>query len=301
MKRKLTATHMRIIRLIKDGRNPESDFIGKSQLGGFYRSIGSLVGLVSKRNEEPGWELTADGDRVFIENERRKANRIPISDNRRESLRLQAARLRSTSTYGKFGNEHGMTRTAEYQAWVSMRSRCYRKSYHLYRRYGGRGIVVCEQWLNSFEDFYADMGNRPSSRHSLDRINNDGNYEPGNCRWATTLEQGRNKSLCRVIEWNGRRQTLTEWAMDLGISPSSLSRRLRTWPISNALTKPARTLRARKWWSPSALSVEQVLDIKQRLSSGAHPRDLAAFFGVRNNVIYRIRNGTTFSEVLEAQ
>ena len=84
-------------------------------------------------------------------------------------------------------------RVTEYTIWAGMKDRCYRPRNHKYPRYGGRGISVCDRWRDSFEAFLADMGRRPSRGHSIDRINNDGNYEPGNCRWATAIEQVHNR------------------------------------------------------------------------------------------------------------
>lgn len=88
-------------------------------------------------------------------------------------------------------------RKPEYIAWTSMRSRCNCKTNAGYHRYGGRGISVCERWESS-QNFLDDMGPRPTSEHSLDRINNEGNYEPSNCRWATRLQQANNQSRCYV-------------------------------------------------------------------------------------------------------
>lgn len=87
---------------------------------------------------------------------------------------------------------HGMTRTAEYRAWLQLIQRCTVPQNPKYPSYGGRGIRVCDRWRNSFEAFLSDMGKRPSPDLSIDRINNDGNYEPGNCRWATRSQQARN-------------------------------------------------------------------------------------------------------------
>lgn len=92
------------------------------------------------------------------------------------------------------GFKHGGAGTTEYEIWSSMKKRCQNPNCRVYPRYGGRGITVCERWSNSFEAFYEDMGPRPSKRHSIDRINNDGNYEPGNCRWATQKEQAANST-----------------------------------------------------------------------------------------------------------
>lgn len=105
--------------------------------------------------------------------------------------------------------------------------------------YVDRGIVVCEQWSNNFDAFLADMGPRPSPAHSLDRINNDGNYEPSNCRWATQSQQNFNKRNARVLEFRGERLHITEWAKRVGISYRIINMRLKEgWSIEHALTLP---------------------------------------------------------------
>ena len=140
-------------------------------------------------------------------------------------------------------NSHNAARrgqwTAEFRAWRQMRSRCYNPRMNGYENYGGRGIKVCDAWVDSFENFLADMGTKPTSRHSLDRINNDGNYEPANCKWATKLEQDNNRRTNRFISFMGRRMTIAQWARRIGISVVTLNSRFqRGWSKTAALSRP---------------------------------------------------------------
>jgi hypothetical protein len=112
---------------------------------------------------------------------------------------------------------HGLAHTSEYRTWQGMLRRCENPDEASYHNYGGRGIRVCERW-HSFESFYADMGTKPSPRHSLDRINNDGNYEPGNCRWATSKQQCRNTRRTQRFEIDGKVYTAPELYEAAGIS-----------------------------------------------------------------------------------
>lgn len=112
---------------------------------------------------------------------------------------------------GRF-RTHGRSHSVEHIAWLNIKIRCYDKKSMGYENYGGRGITVCDRWKNSFENFFADMGLRPSQKHTLDRINNNGNYEPGNCRWATHAEQSRNRRNNIIITVNGVNMCLTDAA-----------------------------------------------------------------------------------------
>lgn len=130
---------------------------------------------------------------------------------------------------------HGMSGTAIYKLWAGMKKRCEDSRYKHYHNYGGRGIRVCERW-QTFENFYADMGDRPSDRHSLDRIDNNGHYEPENCRWATATEQNRNRRNSRFITANGVTKTMTEWAEELGCDRRLIHVRLsKGWSDQEAI------------------------------------------------------------------
>lgn len=113
--------------------------------------------------------------------------------------------------------KHGKWGSPEYQVWAAMRQRCSNPNNAKFHHYGGRGIAVCERWTQ-FEHFYSDMGARPSTHHSLERVNNDGNYEPLNCRWATAVEQARNTRRNRWLTFGGQTQTLSTWAKQLELS-----------------------------------------------------------------------------------
>lgn len=149
-------------------------------------------------------------------------------------LRVKTAREQETT--------HGMSNTiGEYKSWSGMLSRCNNPNLADYPRYGGRGIVVCDRWANSFESFLADMGPRPSPQHSIDRFpNNNGNYEPGNVRWANKQEQARNRRSNIIVSFAGREMTLKEATEIAGLPYVAVYIRItrRGWSASRALTTP---------------------------------------------------------------
>lgn len=121
------------------------------------------------------------------------------------------------------------TYRAEYSCYQSMKDRCLNSRNPAYKYYGGRGIIICDRWIESFEHFFVDMGPRPSLTHTLDRFpDKNGNYEPDNCRWATKREQSNNSRRCRYIEFAGRTQTIAEWAREYCVPYSSIPMADRT-------------------------------------------------------------------------
>lgn len=128
--------------------------------------------------------------------------------------------------------KHGLTESKEYKIWCGIKRRCYNKKYMGYKNYGGRGIKMCDRWLESFEYFYEDMGPRPSDSHSIDRIDNDGDYSKENCRWTTREEQNNNTSRNIYLTYNNVTKTISQWAKELNISSSTIKYRInKGWPV----------------------------------------------------------------------
>lgn len=139
---------------------------------------------------------------------------------------------------------HGMRDSREYRIWCNMKERCYTTTRAHYPRYGGRGIQVCERWRGSFENFYADLGPCPSPKHSLEREDNEGHYQPTNCRWATPVEQARNKRDNRLLTFRGHTKCVTEWAEEIGMKVGTLHYRIQHgWSADKALTEPVKRAR----------------------------------------------------------
>lgn len=139
--------------------------------------------------------------------------------------------------------KHGETnKSKEYSSWAHMKRRCYNHNNKFYNSYGARGIIVCERWINSFQNFLIDMGRAPSINHTLDRINVNGNYEPTNCRWATTKEQARNKRTSILITIEGVTKNVKDWCIHYGVGTSTVSYRLKKGYPVDKLFKKCRNL-----------------------------------------------------------
>jgi hypothetical protein len=135
---------------------------------------------------------------------------------------------------------HGLRRRPEWNVWQRMIQRCHNSANKSFRLYGGRGVYVCDRWRHDFAAFYADMGPRPSPRHEIDRVRNDGPYEPGNCRWVTHRVNCRNRRNQRLLAHAGETLCLSEWAERIGISPAALLSRIdrQGWSVERALSTP---------------------------------------------------------------
>ncbi len=197
------------------------------------QSFGKLVvrRIAHRRGEKRMWECDCScGQTCFATaNELRSGKRLSCGCFSRESL------LARITTNGGASRAHPI----EYKCWRSMRRRCDNPTVKFFHNYGGRGIRVCKRWDDSFDNFFADMGPRPSPKHSIDRYpNNNGNYEPGNCRWATAKEQRRNQRNNHILTLGERSQTVTDWAEELGLDRATITNRVKNRGLERALTTP---------------------------------------------------------------
>jgi hypothetical protein len=134
--------------------------------------------------------------------------------------------------------KHGASKTPEYLAWRNMLRRCTKPGTGGWELYGGRGIRVCESWLE-FDNFLQDMGKRPSAKHTLERVNTNGNYEPSNCTWTTQHEQARNRRTNHRLTINGETLCISDWAIRAGLTSNSILARIRRgWSVEDAVFQP---------------------------------------------------------------
>jgi hypothetical protein len=144
------------------------------------------------------------------------------------------------TTFIRHGYARENNKSPEYTAWLAMKSRCYNHKNDRYNNYGGRGIKVCEKWLESFENFLADVGFKPTKEHSLDRINVNKDYCKENCKWSTRHEQANNKTTNIKITYNNKTQTLLQWCDELNLHYDTMRSRIfrYNWDVEIAFTKP---------------------------------------------------------------
>lgn len=150
--------------------------------------------------------------------------RISIASLMRGTKSCGCLQKEATSRMSK---KHGLTSTPEYRTWDHIKTRCLNPNFNDYHNYGGRGITICDRWLNSFENFLADMGERPTPKHSIERNDTNGNYEPSNCSWATHKEQCNNQRRTIKISYNGKIQSLKNWSRELCISYDRIRKRYK--------------------------------------------------------------------------
>lgn len=203
------------------------------------RDFGTAVvlRLAGRRGRKIVWDCECECGGVFVAQASNLASLTArcadcIANNRRE----QFLTIQSRS-----GNKtHGLTRTPEHGVWTAMLRRCRNLNCAEYASYGGRGITICERWLQ-FANFMSDMGPRPTSRHTIERVDNSRGYDPDNCVWATFIEQARNRRNNLIVEAFGRSQCLAAWAEESAIQYHTIKARLRHgWPAEKALTHPVR-------------------------------------------------------------
>lgn len=171
---------------------------------------------------------------------------------------------------------HSMSRTKEYRAWLGMKARCYNKKNVNYKFYGARGVQIDETWRKSFEEFFKHVGISPSPKHSLDRIDNNSGYFPGNVRWSLREAQDNNRRDTHLITYSGKTQSITLWAKELGIKRSTIFGRLESgWSEHDAILAPLRlppktitfngkTKTLREWGKEAGIS-HQALAARLRL------------------------------------
>lgn len=199
-----------------------------------------------------------------------------------EQTPQQAVSLRPRNRQeSRRGTRPALQHPAEYRTWANMKYRCFNPRAKQWPGYGGRGITVCDRWADSFFAFLADVGPRPSPLHSIDRFpNNNGNYEPGNCRWATSLEQSERKRSTVLVEWRGQLMPLKWAARDAEVTYECVLRRLRVgMALEEAITAPKRQ---------SRLTDGDIIAIRE---SGDSQKQLAARYDIDPSHISRIRSG----------
>lgn len=229
----------------------------KDLTGQRFGRLTAISAVPGSRNKPRGWLCQCDcgNTTTVITRDLGNGNTTSCGCYIRE---LHANRLRT----------HGMARTSTYTTWASMIGRCSNPANDKYHYYGGRGITVCERW-HSFENFLADMGEKPSRKHTLDRIDNERGYSQQNCRWVTMQTQNRNRRSNIVIEYRGETMCLADWADRLGLSYEMLRQRIQDygWTVEKAFSKPPQPQELLITHDGETLTLEQW---EQRTGLAAH-------------------------------
>jgi len=187
-----------------------------------------VVGRISRYSNRVHWKCKCDCGRTTVVRASNLSSHAIVSCG---CYHTQELAFRLTT--------HGLSRSPEYRIWRGLISRCNNRRNAVFTHYGGRGIKVCKRWLK-FENFYVDMGNRPSRRHSIDRIDNNGNYTPKNCRWATRKQQANNARSNHRLRHNGKSMTISQWSDETGISRSAIHGRIKMgWGVARLLSTPS--------------------------------------------------------------
>lgn len=222
----------------------ESFRLGRAQApydytGGRFGSLVAVECLGRNDKQRLLWKCRCDCGNECIKDQKALIN--TTSSSCCEECKYKRIRIANT-THGQ-GGASKKTRSLEYGVWSSMLTRCRCPATKQWKDYGGRGISVCQRWTESFADFMADMGPKPSSRHTLDRIDYDGNYEPGNCRWATWKDQLRNTSRNVRYEIRGEVMTIAEAVERFNIvAYNTVRERIsRGWSPEDAVFTPAKS------------------------------------------------------------
>lgn len=165
-----------------------------------------------------------------------------------------------------------------YRCWQAMKQRCNNKECPNYQNYGVKGITVCERWMESFENFLEDMGERPSLQHSIDRIDSSKGYYPENCRWATSLQQGERKKNCKYLTINGETMNISAWARKVGIGKMTIANRIKWgWSDYDAVYTPVK----------EDIRYDEKVLIPKLLELGIKVEDIAYILKVKPNAIYK--------------
>jgi hypothetical protein len=189
----------------------------------------SYAGMINVDTKRAAWRCRCDcGAKVIV-----------LAKSLRNGLTKSCGCLKSDKARARL-LKHGACKSREYGAWCAIKTRCYNANTPTYKDYGGRGIYMADKWRHDFERFRRDMGPCPLG-YQVERIDNNGPYAPGNCKWANRFEQQANTRATKLIELNGQRHTTSEWERRLGFTSGTIKRRLqRGWTVERALTEAVR-------------------------------------------------------------